>query len=313
MRILAFFWVVWGHEFAYRMPSSSNYIEPHFFDYTANSWGFTFIETGFYAVDIFLFIGGYVSILATSKYVNSFQKAKVSKWPAIYVFNILKRYVRIMPAYAMMMLYYWKVNPALVSGPFSSETFMCNSSNFWQSWIIPLNSSITTPVICAGWCWYLAVDFQLYMTVPVICLLVKNNRKLGIMLTGSLAGICTILTIIIVFVDKVHFLNFDNNSINVYYYAKFYLRGNVYYLGCLMSYLTMKGPQRKPRVPENKDALAEPLITEEEKLQKELEEKESAEKRKKKKIRAAKKMGMISMLVGSAFMILVCLVLHYVF
>lgn len=131
MRILAFFWVVWGHEFAYRMPSSSNYIAPHFFDYTATSWGFTFIETGFYAVDIFLFIGGYVSILATSKYVNSFQKAKVSKWPAIYLFNIVKRYIRIMPAYAVMMLYYWKVNPALVSGPMSSDIFLCNSKNFW--------------------------------------------------------------------------------------------------------------------------------------------------------------------------------------
>lgn len=170
----------------------------------------------------------------------------------------------------MMMLYYWKVNPALVSGPFSSETFMCNSKNFWQSWIIPLNSSITKPVICAGWCWYLAVDFQLYLTIPLICLLVKNNKKLGIMLTGSLAGICTILTIIVVFVDKVHFLNYDDGSVNVYYYAKFYLRGNVYYLGCLMSYMTMRGPQRKPKTPETNGGLEEPLLSEAEKMNKEL-------------------------------------------
>jgi len=111
------------------------------------------------------------------------------------------------------------------------------------------------------------------MTIPLICLLVKNNKKLGIMLTGSLAGICTILTVIMVFVDKIHFLNFDNNSINQYYYAKFYLRGNVYYLGCLMSYFTMRGPQRKPKAPENQDELEEPLISAEEKLRKELEEK----------------------------------------
>jgi hypothetical protein len=160
MRIAAFFWVVWGHEFAYRMPDSSNYIASDFFHYTGHSWGFTLIETGFYAVDIFLFIGGYVSILATTKYVNSFQRATIDKWPAMYGFCLIKRYVRIMPAYAMMMLYYWKVNPVLArGGPFSSESFQCNSSNFWNSFIIPLRASITKPVICAGWCWYLAVDF----------------------------------------------------------------------------------------------------------------------------------------------------------
>lgn len=131
MRILAFFWVVWGHEFAYRMTVSQNFIDSSFLNYTQNSWGFTFIETGFYAVDIFLFMGGYVGILATSKYINSFQKIHPSKMPAIYGFNILKRYVRIMPAYAVMILYYWKVNTAMSSGPFISESHICTPASFW--------------------------------------------------------------------------------------------------------------------------------------------------------------------------------------
>jgi hypothetical protein len=308
MRIMAFFWVVWGHEFAYRVTSSLNYIEPNFFNYTSTSWGFTLIEAGFYAVDIFLFMGGFVSILAVSKYVNSFQKAKVGKWIPIYVFCILKRYVRIMPAYAVMMLYYWKVNPALVSGPFASETYMCNSDTFWHSWLIPLRSSITEPLICAGWCWYLAVDFALYMCVPIICLIVKTNKKLGVLITGSLAGICTIWTIIVVYKDKVHFLNYDDNSINKYYYPKFYLRGNTYFLGCLMSYMTMKGPPRKPKPVEQ-----EPELTEDEKRVKEVHEKEIADKKKQKRIRAAKKIGLIIIVVGIVLMTVVTLVLHYYF
>lgn len=109
MRVLAFFWVVWGHEFAWRQIYSHNYVDPSYMDYVASNWGCTFIETGFYAVDIFLFIGGYVSILATNKHIRGFEKVRLSKWPAIYLFNVFKRYIRIMPSYAVMLLYYWKV------------------------------------------------------------------------------------------------------------------------------------------------------------------------------------------------------------
>jgi peptidoglycan/LPS O-acetylase OafA/YrhL len=159
MRIMAFFWVVFAHEFAYRMSVSQNFADPTFLDYTKNSWGFTIIETGFYAVDIFLFIGGYVSILANTKYISNFGKVPPSKWAAIYVFAIFKRYVRIMPAYIVMMLFYWKVSPALTYGPFIYETHLCTSTTFWSSWIIGWNASITKSTLCTGWCWYLAVDF----------------------------------------------------------------------------------------------------------------------------------------------------------
>lgn len=159
MRIMAFFWVVFAHEFAYRLTNSQNFTDETLLDYTSNSWGFTIIETGFYAVDIFLFIGGYVSILANTKYVTSFENLTYSKWPVVYCFAILKRYIRIMPAYAVMMLFFWKVIPAMTYGPFSSQAHMCTAKTFWESWILGWDSSITNSTMCAGWCWYLAVDF----------------------------------------------------------------------------------------------------------------------------------------------------------
>lgn len=203
--------------------------------------------------------------------------------PAIYGFNILKRYVRIMPAYAVMMLYYWKVNPALTFGPFSSETHICTPKSFWLSFIIPLKASITNSILCTGWCWYLAVDFQLYMTIPIICLIVRNNKKLGIMVCSALIAITTILTIIICLVKNIHFLNWDDQKMNEFYYPKSYLRGNVYYMGCLMSYLTMRGPPRKPREKVGADGIEEPLLSLEQQAEKEKTEKEQKERRDRKR------------------------------
>lgn len=270
------------------------------------------IETGFYAVDIFLFIGGYVSILATSKYINSFQNISIRKWPAIYAFAILKRYVRIMPSYAVVMLYYWKVSPALTYGPFISETHMCTATTFWESWIIGWRSSITQATLCTGWCWYLAVDFQLFMTIPLLCLIIKKNKKLGTIICGSLIGICTLATIIVCYARNLWFLNWNDQSMNEYYYAKSYLRGNIYYMGCLVSYMTMKGP-RRPKKPEVAEGLEQPLLNPEETAEKERLEKIRKSKKKKKQIKMAKMIGNIALVCGVVFMALDTLALHYKF
>lgn len=78
------------------------------------------------------------------------------------------------------------------------------------------------------------------------------------MLMGSFIGICTIWTIIVCYYKKIYFLNWNDDSMNRFYYAKSYLRGNIYYMGCLVSYMTMRGPKRKK--PER--TLEEPLLNE---------------------------------------------------
>lgn len=298
LRILAFFWVIFSHEFAYRLKLSQNYIDVSFLDYTKNSWAFTVVESGYYAVDIFLFMGGYVSILATSKYVNQFQGLEGKHWIPVYLYAIVKRYIRIMPAYAIMMLFFWKVSYNFTSGPLTPDWFFCSPSNFWESWILGWKSSIDEGGMCAGWCWYLAVDFQLYLTVPLIVLIVNGKKKAGIALSSSLALLCTALTIIVCYWKNLHWLNYDDGKMNQYYYAKSYLRGNLYYLGCLVAYITSKdkGAKKKHKKAPKRE------YTEEEK-----------EAHKKKKKSRGKLILLIVFLVGSALMIADTLILHYMF
>jgi peptidoglycan/LPS O-acetylase OafA/YrhL len=278
------------------------------------------IETGFYAVDIFLFIGGYVSILANTKYIMSFQKTSPNKWPAIYLFALFKRWIRIMPAYAVMMLYYWKVGPALTYGPFVSQTHLCTPTTFWESWIIGWRASITEGTLCSGWCWYLAVDFQLYLTIPIICLICKKNRQLGIYVCSALIAACTIGTIVVCYVKDLYWLNWNDQSMNVYYYAKSYLRGSVYYMGCLISYLTMRGSRgggkkKKKEVKQEgqTEDLAEPLLNPEEVAEKERLEKEKKDRRRRRAKKRAALLGNIALVLGLAFMTLDTLALHYYF
>lgn len=299
LRVLAFFWVIFSHEFAYRLKTSQNYIDISFLDYTKNSWAFTVVESGYYAVDIFLFMGGYVSILATNKFINSFQGLQLKHWVPVYLYGVFRRYVRIMPAYAIMMLFFWKSSYKFTGGPLTPDWFFCDNTNFWQSWILGWKSSIEEGGMCAGWCWYLAVDFQLYCTIPLIVLIVRKNKKAGIALSTSLIALCTLLTIIVCYVKDIYWINFNDGSMNKFYYAKSYLRGNVYYIGSLVAYLTMRGGKKKKGKKSNKP------------------KKEFTEEQKKKHKHKKKKRGkiilLIVFLVGSALMIGDTLMLHYMF
>lgn len=67
--------------------------------------------TGFFAVDFFLIMGGYVSILFVSKTFLELKDSKLWKLPALWVFMIIKRYFRMMPAYFFMMMFFKSITP----------------------------------------------------------------------------------------------------------------------------------------------------------------------------------------------------------
>ena len=70
---------------------------PYFPIREKEDWVTTLVMTGFYAVDLFLIIGGYVSILFVSKAFTEFKDSKLWKLPVLYLFMVLKRYMRMMP------------------------------------------------------------------------------------------------------------------------------------------------------------------------------------------------------------------------
>jgi peptidoglycan/LPS O-acetylase OafA/YrhL len=71
----------------------------------ANDWNLTFMQQGFYAVDFFLFMGGYVGIISLKRIVFDFKNQPRWKLPILYIFLFVKRYARILPTMGVVILF----------------------------------------------------------------------------------------------------------------------------------------------------------------------------------------------------------------
>lgn len=76
IRVISMMWVVLAHQFSERLGNSNAaLVLPQEIYDSRHDWSITLIEHGFYAVDFFLFMGGYVAILSLQRVVNQFRKA----------------------------------------------------------------------------------------------------------------------------------------------------------------------------------------------------------------------------------------------
>lgn len=313
LRVLAMIWIILGHELAYRMTVSANFLDKGFLDYTKDSWFFTYNMSAFYAVDIFLFMGGYVSIVSMSKLIYSVAPLKPTKAVVLYLFLVFKRYIRIMPPYALLLWYWYKVAPTFVEGPLSQgqlDMWPCNWTNFWQSFILGWRSDVNKRTMCAGWAWYLAIDFQIFLTIPIILMLStlfgRKKKLAGIVMCTTLALASLVVTFIEGFNHKYQYLNprDQEQTMNTYYYAKSIQRAVMYYVGCLFAYMTQKDDAKKPK-PTEKPAEG-PVLSE-------AEQQLLEERKKHRKVRAIRKMQLINFAGGFTGLLGVTLLLHFVF
>lgn len=231
VRAICVFWIVWGHNYTIRFVEINKFkIDTKLFEQTGASWVKGWLENGYYAVDLFLYMGGFVSILAMARFYTDFRNAPYWKYPVLYLFLCLKRYIRIMPAYALLNWFTLKVVPnMLANGPLALAQLNCTYDKMISSLFLwAYNGDFNKP-ICAGWCWYLAVDYQLFMTVPIIMAVHAYNKKIGLIFTSCLVLGSTIATFVYCVMNDIRFMNYDNQDMMYKYYAKFYFRGNVYW------------------------------------------------------------------------------------
>src|SRR3990167_2234151 len=318
LRVFAMIWVLLGHELGYRMTVSRNYVDQGFLDYSKESWYFTYNMSGLYAVDIFLFMGGVVSVLSLTKFVHGYAPYSPTKFGIVFIYSAFKRYMRIMPAYGFMMWYWYKVAPTIISGPLSQgilEKWPCNSSNFWPSLLLGWKADIVNGTMCAGWGWYLALDFRLYMTVPFVLmvgsLFGKKRDFVSFSLFVILMCASLIYTMFLGHADNLRYISpYDpGNTMNTYYYTNVLDRGAIYYVGCIFAFMTAgKKKPKKPHAPEqaaNPDAPLDQALIE--------EQAKKDERRKRKKLAIIRKIQLINFVIGASFVIFISCILHYYF
>ena len=133
IRGLSMLWIIYHNEsnMNISMKDKSTIQQNKSYKAWGDSWTMTFIETGFYAVDFFFIIGGYVSVLSINRFYQMYKNSQWWKYPFIYIFVIIRRYCRIFPSYFIMMIFLYSIFPYLInSGPWAGKN-VCTEQKFW--------------------------------------------------------------------------------------------------------------------------------------------------------------------------------------
>lgn len=175
-RVLTMLWVILGHTYYYHLRAPIlNLDEWLVFIQRLRNQVFVAIPL---AVDSFLFLGGFLGAYLMLKEIRG-RQGKLS-----FIQVWIHRIYRIVPLYLLLVLFGWKILPQFIIGVggYNYKDIVdsdCNDT--WWSNIIFLNNFL--PVgktsACFGYSWYLAVDMQCFLLLPILVIIYYKNRRAG--------------------------------------------------------------------------------------------------------------------------------------
>ena len=234
IRTLSYFYVIFGHDYLVRGTTGVIAVEV---EAMIQHKVMIFVTGGFYAVDCFFFLGGFLTA-----FVMTDKLRKMGPSVLNYLMLVFQRYLRIMPLYITCIFIYWKLSVLIGSGPIrylmvNTITSQCNES-WWQHLFFGDNIGFIAfnSQYCFAWGWYLACDFQLFLITPFFLWLYVKNANLGKLALLTLLVVFLAVGFVVTFVDKIITFPLQNASpdFNWYYYMP-YTRAPPYVLGLLIS------------------------------------------------------------------------------
>jgi peptidoglycan/LPS O-acetylase OafA/YrhL len=101
-------------------------MNPTSIDKSASSFAIAVLRSGYFAVDTFFFLSGFLAAHAVIEHLVVARREAFSV--RFYFKTLLARYLRLTPSYAFTILFYWKVLPYLGTGP---DYYAANNSDGW--------------------------------------------------------------------------------------------------------------------------------------------------------------------------------------
>ena len=128
-------------------------------------------------------MGGYVAIISTKSMIYGFKnepkKKLIYKLPLLYTFILLKRYVRLIPMIFVTNFWMYGIQKYILPNTYNriANVGNCavldsNSWNLFDIWGYNLN-------ICSMWFWYLSIDYQCFIMIPLILMCFMYNKYAG--------------------------------------------------------------------------------------------------------------------------------------
>ncbi|XP_067000008.2 nose resistant to fluoxetine protein 6-like [Anabrus simplex] len=208
-------------------------------------------------VDTFFVISGF---LLCSHLLRALKAGRSLSIPRIY----LARYLRLTPAYAVVIAMHAFALYGLSSGPLWKDKVgreRDNCQNNWWTNLLYINNYIHTDRPCIDPSWYLACDTQLFMLTPLVALLLVKSRRVAAWVLGSLLAVSVAIPALITYIQGLdptiipdpetlgHSME-DPTYLATYLPA--YCRAGPYIVGMVLAYwlYSMKG--NKPTLPKRK-------------------------------------------------------------
>ena len=192
LRVVSMIWVIIGHTFLYisTYPTLSN---PHHMISVLHSFSSFPITSSYYAIETFLFLSGYFAAMTIMYNIDrspdryrSFSSGLLTTLQ-----SYLVRYLRLLPPLVLCILLAVHVVPQILQGPKSwkyvnLQTIEACDDKWWAAVLFisnfyPKDLNKT----CLEWTWYLSVDWQLFLILPIVLLPYALNKPNSITPSSS--------------------------------------------------------------------------------------------------------------------------------
>ncbi|XP_037270632.2 nose resistant to fluoxetine protein 6 [Rhipicephalus microplus] len=247
LRFYSSTWVMLGHAFLIADPTATgslmNVVD------LVEDFLTTLIANAFPSVETFLFISGFLLSYNVQKSLR--KKTRLIFWVPLI---ILRRYIRLTVP-AMFVVGVWLLLPLMADGPVLNDykaTFLDTCQRRW--WTVLLHTNNFSPFLqmCLGHLWYINIDFQLYVALLFIPLLMIRRPYLGALLAALLTVVSSAYTGVVSYLNNyqpaVIFTHTDVSytigTANQIYFKPFAHIGS-FCIGILLGYYIYVAPKMK--------------------------------------------------------------------
>ncbi|XP_059053384.1 nose resistant to fluoxetine protein 6-like [Achroia grisella] len=146
-------------------------------------------------VDTYFFLSGF--LLATAI-------TKLKRMPNVFML-LLKRYIRLTVAFAVVIFYLCAVYPYTGSGPLWNRVIAGETENCRQNWwlnLLMVNNYIDSEHICLVISWYIPCDFHFFLVTVLAYWVYKSSPRLGLVCAGALAVASIVAPAILNYLNK---------------------------------------------------------------------------------------------------------------
>ncbi|XP_045764133.1 nose resistant to fluoxetine protein 6 [Maniola jurtina] len=159
------------------------------------------------------------------------------------------RYIRVTPAYSIVILFYMTWLPKIGEGPLWDGRLQLEQERCMEVWwanILYVNNYISTDKLCMFQSWYLAVDTQLFFVAPFFIYSLWHWRRFGPIFTAVATCVSLVIPSVITFKESLdptllfyakEFTDFATNHYFVEAYIRTHMKMTPYFMGILTGYI----------------------------------------------------------------------------